>query len=201
MSFKNPKIKSSYQKAAMGKVLYDAIVETNAKKIVDFGILNGYSTVCMALAARETGGKVYAYDLFEEYEYKGSSKDVVMRNLEKHNVSDIVVLEKKCFNEWLDEQEDFDILHVDVSNTGDTIELLHQSLSSRDEKVDGRVFFEGGSTERDAQDWMIKYKKRKITSLLKTINYRVMSSHTYNEDGRIISPAISELFLGKDDYL
>ena len=173
MSFKNPKIKSSYQKAAMGKVLYDAIVETNAKKIVDFGILNGYSTVCMALAARETGGKVYAYDLFEEYEYKGSSKDVVMRNLEKHNVSDIVVLEKKCFNEWLDEQEDFDILHVDVSNTGDTIELLHQSLSSRDEKVDGRVFFEGGSTERDAQDWMIKYKKRKITSLLKTINYRV----------------------------
>ena len=197
MSFKNPKIKSSYQSAAMGKVLYDAIVETNAKKIVDFGILNGYSTVCMALAARETGGKVYAYDLFEEYEYNGSSKDTVMRNLEKHNVSDIVVLEKRCFNEWLDNQEYFDILHVDVSNTGDTIELLHQSLSSRGEKVDGRVFFEGGSTERDAQDWMIKYKKRKITSLLKTINYRVMSSHTYKERGRKISPCISELFFDR----
>jgi len=180
----------------MGRVLYDAIIETNARNIVDFGILNGYSTVCMAQAAKKTGGTVYAYDLFEDYEYNGSRREIVMDNLEKYNVSNLVVLEKKCFNEWLSQQHNFDILHVDISNTGDTIELLHDSLLNREEKSYGRVFFEGGSSERDTQDWMIKYKKRKITSLLETINYKVISSCTHNKEDRKISPAISELFIG-----
>ena len=45
MNFVNPEIESSYQESAMGKVLYDAIIENGAKKIIDFGVLNGYSTV------------------------------------------------------------------------------------------------------------------------------------------------------------
>ena len=66
MTFVNPEIESSYQKSGMGKVLYDTVIETGAKKIIDFGVLSGYSTVCLAMAAKITGGTVYAYDLFEK---------------------------------------------------------------------------------------------------------------------------------------
>ena len=69
MKFINPNIASSYRQKEMGRFLYDAVIESNAKTIIDIGILNGYSTVCLALAAKETSGVVYAYDLFDDYNY------------------------------------------------------------------------------------------------------------------------------------
>tara|TARA_R110000751_G_scaffold262894_1_gene362223 strand:+ start:144 stop:737 length:594 start_codon:yes stop_codon:yes gene_type:complete len=191
--FVNPDIESSYKETQMGKVLYNAVLESGAKKIIDFGILNGYSTVCMAQAAKQTNGMVYAYDLFDDYEHNRAKLEIVERNLVKYNVSNFVKIQKKSFDEWVvDIKEDFDILHVDVSNTGETIEKLYRTLFQKKEKQ-FRVFFEGGSANRDEQDWMIKYKKKKINPLLSNIKFRILESSVYEVDGRIMSPSISEL--------
>ena len=176
----------------MGRFLYDAAIETNAKTLVDIGILNGYSTVCLALAAKQTGGTVYAYDLFDDYEYISSNHDTVMANLERYNVLDNVVVENMSFDDWLDMNIGFNVLHVDISNTGDTILKLKQKFS---EMVDSncRVFFEGGSVERDYADWMVKYEMKKITQT--GVSYRVLDSDVYwdTDADREYRPSISEL--------
>ena len=144
MKFNNPDIESSYQPSAMGEVLYDAVLEAGAKKIIDFGVLNGYSTVCMAMAAKLTGGKVYGYDLFEDYEYNKPNVDRLKNNFKKYDVEDLIELEKVDFYEWLNNIEDFDVLHLDISNDGDIISSVSKATSNKD----GLVFFEGGSEER-----------------------------------------------------
>ena len=187
MSFVNPEIESSYQQSAMGKVLYDAVIETGAQKIIDFGILNGYSTVCMALAARETGGKVYAYDLFDDYEFNGPNTSVLQENFSRYNVGHLIELKKVNFYEWLNDIEDFDILHLDISNDGDIISKIHKAT----ENSRGQVFFEGGSKKRDTCDWMLKYKKKRISDLSDC--YDLIASSSHQSDGRTYCPSISRL--------
>lgn len=145
----------------MGKVLYDAVIKTGAKKIIDFGILNGYSTVCMAMAAKETGGKVYAYDLFDDYEFNGPNTSILQENFSRYNVAHLIKLKKVNFYEWINDIEDFDILHLDISNDGDIISKLYDATKNKN----GEVFFEGGSKERDACNWMLKYNKKQISTM------------------------------------
>ena len=187
MTFTNPEIESSYQQSAMGKVLYDAVIEQRAKKIIDFGILNGYSTVCMAMAARETGGKVYAYDLFDDYEFNGPNTSTLQENFSRYNVAHLIELKKVNFYEWLNDIEDFDILHLDISNDGDIISKLYDATKNKN----GEVFFEGGSKERDAQDWMLKYNKKPINDLRNL--YDVVQSSNITKNKRVYYPCISRL--------
>ncbi len=171
----------------MGKVLYDAVLESGAKKIIDFGLLNGYSTVCMAMAAKLTGGKVYGYDLFEGYEHKKPNAQILKNNFKKHNVEDFIELKKIDFYEWLSNIEEFDVLHLDISNDGDIISKLHEATKGSQ----GQVFFEGGSEERDKQDWMLQYNK---TPILKFNNYyELITASSFNKGARTYSPSISRL--------
>lgn len=192
MKFINPDINSSYRYKEMGRFLYDAVIESNAKKIVDIGLLNGYSTVCLALAAKQTGGTIYAYDLFDDYEYISSNYDTVMSNLERHNVLDNVVVKKMSFDDWMAGDDVFNVLHVDISNTGDTIVKLSQKFSERIGS-DCRIFFEGGSIERDYADWMVKHEMKKITQT--GVSYKVLANDVYwdNDANREYRPSISEL--------
>ncbi len=187
MSFVNPEIESSYQRSSMGRVLYDAVIKTGAQKIIDFGILNGYSTVCMAMAARETGGKVYAYDLFDDYEFNGPNTSTLQENFSRYNVAHLIQLKKVNFYEWLNDIEDFDILHLDISNDGDIISKLHEATRSSC----GQVFFEGGSEERDEQDWMLKYNKKPINDVRNL--YDVLQSSNITKNKRTYYPCISRL--------
>ena len=187
MSFVNPEIESSYQPSGMGRVLYDAVIKQRAKKIIDFGVLHGYSTVCMAMAARETGGKVYAYDLFDDYEFNGPNTPILKENFSRYNVAHLIKLKKINFYEWLNDIEDFDILHLDISNDGDIISRLHEA--TKDSR--GQVFFEGGSRSRDVCDWMLKYKKKPISDLSDW--YDLVASSSHQSGGRTYCPSISRL--------
>jgi len=191
MTFINPNIASSYRNKAMGQILYDAVIKSNAKIIIDIGLFDGYSTVCLALAAQKTGGIVYAYDLFDDYEYARAKIDIVNKNLKKYSVDNIVHVKKLSFNDWIERKEKFDILHVDISNTGETIEKLYKEFKEY-LPLKRRIFFEGGSKERDEQDWMIKYNMKKFSET--NIPYKVLKKDAYNtNDGRIYYPCISEL--------
>jgi hypothetical protein len=189
MKFNNPDIESSYQPSAMGEVLYDAVLEAGAKKIIDFGVLDGYSTVCMAMAAKLTGGKVYGYDLFEDYEYNKPNVDRLKNNFKKYDVEDLIELKKVDFYEWLNNIEDFDVLHLDISNDGDIISSISKATNNKD----GLVFFEGGSEERDKQGWMLKHNKKPICDLKD--KYTLIHKSTHTEDDRVFYPSISRLNL------
>ena len=159
MTYQEPKhIVSSYTQNNIGKSIYEAVIKYKPKKIIDFGILYGYSTVCLAQGVKDNGfGEIFAYDLFEDYKYKNAIKNVVLHNLEFYDLNQYVTFAKKDFKDWLLEYEEFDLLHLDVSNTGDTISKIYSKYPN------SLVLFEGGTLERDNVEWMVKYDQPKIS--------------------------------------
>ena len=74
MKYKNPNIESSYRKNDIGQTFFDLVLEKRPKVILEWGVLNGYSTVAMAMALDELGsGHITAYDLFDDYKYNSST--------------------------------------------------------------------------------------------------------------------------------
>ena len=169
--YKEPDVYSSYKENNIGQTLYDIVIELKPKKIVEFGVLEGYSIICMAQALMDldNGGKIYAYDLFDEYEYRHCSVTKVWNNVNKYGVQDYIQLKRKSFDRWLDSVELFDLLHLDISNDGDII------LKIYDKYPNHKVIFEGGSLERDNIGWMNKYNKTKMTSIQKSCKYKIIN--------------------------
>ena len=163
-------IYSSYTPNNIGEIIYKVVRELKPKKIIDFGLLYGYSTICLAQAVRDNGfGKVIGYDLFEDYKYKKSIKPIVEYNLQYYNLDQYVTLVKKDFNQWLREDEDFDLLHLDISNTGEIINKLY------DKHPDKALIFEGGIEKRDQVEWMVKYNFPSINSIKSKTNYKIIT--------------------------
>ena len=175
-----PKIESSYKKNNLGYTIYETVLRLKPKVVIDFGILYGYSTVAIAQALKDIdeGGKVIGYDLFEDYKYKNAVRSVVDKNVKDYDVVDFVELKYGDFYEWIDNPDEFDLLHLDISNTGSIVQLAYNKLPNK------HIIFEGGSEERDEQEWISKYHKTKIHPLKDKINYKIL-----NED----FPSISEI--------
>jgi predicted O-methyltransferase YrrM len=165
MKYKNPiDIKSSYAQNDIGRTFYDLVLEHKPKKIVEIGVLYGYSTVAMAMALDEIGeGHIEAKDLFEDYAYNHSTMNETQGNIDKYGLTKYVTLSRVDFNEWLKKPDDFDFLHVDVSNHGDTIKNLYEAVKDRVQNGAIVVFEGGASGERDNIPWMVKYGFPRIT--------------------------------------
>lgn len=170
----NSDIESSYKENDIGQTLYDLVMEHKPKKIVEFGVLHGYSTVAMAQALKELGrGVIDAYDMWGKYPFKHSTMGETASNIANYGVSEYVNLLYGDLDTWLENPEDFDLLHVDISNTGDTIKKLHEVLKQHIAK--GKiVVFEGGTYERDTVEWMEKYQKPKMYDA--GVPYRIINS-------------------------
>ena len=173
--YSEPKhIVSSYNVNDIGKSLYDLVIQHKPLKIIDFGVLYGYSTVCLAQAVHDNGfGEIIAYDLFEDYEYKNGVKDVVKHNLDFYKCKHLVKLEQNDFYKWLDNPTPFDLLHVDISNTGDILIDIKNKLGKFID-AGSIVVFEGGGETRDDIAWMEKYNATKMFPLKETLNYKVI---------------------------
>lgn len=153
----NPDIQSSYKYNNLGKTLYDFVRYEKPEKVVDFGVLDGYSTICLAQGCRDNGyGKVKVYDLFEDYEFNHSQFDRLIKNIKEFGLIEWVDVEKKNFFDWVKNPEEFDLVHIDISNTGDIVDIIG-TLQGK-----GVVLFEGGSEQRDRTGWMMKYNKKPI---------------------------------------
>lgn len=154
----NPEIESSYQYNNLGRTLYDYVIYEKPDVVIDFGVLNGYSTICLALACKENGkGKVKVYDLFENYEYNHAKLPRLVKNLKEYGLIDWVDIEEKNFFDWVKNPEPFDILHLDISNTGDILDIVWDNLRGK-----GTILFEGGSEQRDKVGWMQVHNKKPI---------------------------------------
>jgi predicted O-methyltransferase YrrM len=174
--YKNPEIESSYQENNIGKTLYDTVIKHNPKIIVEFGCLYGYSTVAMAQALKHlnNNGKIYCYDIWEEYPYKHSTLDITKNNIKKYDVEDYVEFFTQDYYEWLQHPTNFDLMHLDISNDGNTILNTYNALLGKIN--DGAIIlFEGGSVERDNVRWMQQYKARPIQSVKEIVQYNIIN--------------------------
>jgi predicted O-methyltransferase YrrM len=175
MTYQNPNIESSYREYDLGKTIYDTVIQLKPKTVIEFGCLYGYSTVAIATALKDlNAGKLICYDLWDDYKYKHSTLTQTKENIQKHGLSDYVEFIKKDYNVWLTDPEDFDLLHLDISNTGDTILKTYESLNRFIENG-SVILFEGGSIERDNIEWMIKYNAKPINEIKSIVNYKVIN--------------------------
>jgi predicted O-methyltransferase YrrM len=162
-------LRSSYKKNKIGRTLAVMTLGKKPRIIVECGILDGYSLYHLAKATKSNSealyfrGHVIAYDLFDEYEFKhGNAVDV--HNMLKHEgVSDYVTILQgdayKVHENYNDGE--IDLLHVDISNDGDTFLKMFELWSPKISQF-GRIVFEGGSDARDSVEWMKKYNKTPI---------------------------------------
>lgn len=162
-------MRSSYAKNNLGEVLSTYIKCFRSPMAVELGVLDGYSAAFIAQGLKINkerwgiNGKLYAYDLWEDYPYNHGSKEEVEKLLHGLGVSDFVSLAKGDAFLIADNFPDKSVhfLHVDISNTGD---ILRRIMDAWDKKIyhGGIIAFEGGSDERDKEKWMTEYNKPPI---------------------------------------
>lgn len=156
--YQNPNIESSYKYNDLGRTLYNKVIELKPYRIIDFGVLNGYSTICLAQGCKDNGfGRVKVYDIFDDYEYNHAKLATLIKNLKEYDLLEWVDIEEKNFFDWVKNPEPFDLLHLDISNTGDILDLVYFHLNGI-----GEILFEGGSKQRDNVGWMKVHNKKPI---------------------------------------
>ena len=121
-------------------------------------------------------GKIKCYDLWDKYQYNHTSMNDTVENIKSYGLIDYVEFIQMDFNEWIQNPEEFDLMHVDVANTGDVIKNLYNATKDQIEKG-SIILFEGGSEDRDQTDWMIKYNMSPINSVKEYTNYKVLSNY------------------------
>lgn len=168
-------IRSSYIENNYGELIKQYVIAWQPSSFVELGVLDGYSTFHIAQGIKELQslrgfyGKLDAYDLFEDYQFKHGKKEEVQKLLNDNNVSNYVNLQQgdayQVYKNYpdmvLDAVRGIEFLHVDISNTGDVIkeiiDLWHPKIGQR-----GLMLIEGGTRERDEVEWMLKYGKKPI---------------------------------------
>jgi predicted O-methyltransferase YrrM len=191
LSYETIDIDSSYRENDLGRFIYNSVIRLKPKKVVEFGTLNGYSAVAIAMGLRDNGfGKLYAYDLWEKYPYKSAQQEKCRENIERYSLENLVVLGQVDFKEWLKNPEDFDLLHIDISNTGDVIKTAVNALRHKISEG-STIIFEGGSSSRDNVEWMVKYNKKPIYPLRKDLGYEILCED-YPSISIIENPRVSK---------
>lgn len=168
-------MRSSYIENGYDEVLKSYILNWRPTTLVELGVLDGYSTLAIAEGIKEMNflyqmnSKLQAYDLFEDYEFKHGSKEEVEKLIAEKGLTDYAEVLKgdayKVHELYPDNSVQF--LHVDISNTGEVLrrimELWTPKMIQR-----GLILFEGGSDERDHNEWMTKYNKPSIKQEIET---------------------------------
>lgn len=167
-------MKSSYEKNNYGEVFELITRACYPKIVVELGVLHGYSTyhICKGIEFLKHNYRADctfdAYDLFEDYPYNHSRQEDVRKMLDDNGFKDTVTLHKEdAFEAYKNyKDESVYLLHVDLSNTGETLKKI---MEQWDKKMvhDGVILFEGGSIERDNVEWMLKYNAPSIRKELR----------------------------------
>lgn len=169
-------MQSSYLKNNIGKTIYNFVNFYKPTTIYEFGVLDGYSTEHILKAiqngwGRNNGSRLFAYDLWDDYEYKHSERNEVEKRLHSKDKFCQLYTGKEDFYNWItNPPKSIDMLHLDISNDGDIIELAIDNLPEGT-----LLLFEGGSEERDHVDWMLRYKRKPITSI--KYNYTILNKN------------------------
>ena len=159
-------MKSSYlQKLDYSDVIKTICFMVNPKKIIEIGILDGYSLDTFVKNTK-SDCKIEAYDIFEEFNGNSAKRDIIKKFSEHDN---ILIDYGNFYEKYKNiENDSIDILHIDIANNGNVYKFTIENYMSKLSK-NGILILEGGSNERDDVEWMIKYKKVKINPYLESI--------------------------------
>jgi len=158
-------MKSSYNNNLSYQELLESIIFLKKpKKIIEFGILEGFS---LKIFAQNEDCQIEAYDIFNKFNGNGAKENI--RELFK-SYPNVKINYGDFYKKHIEiEDNSLDILHIDIANNGDVYKFAIDNYLKKLKK-DGLMILEGGSRERDSVDWMIKYKKEKINPYLKSLN-------------------------------
>ena len=156
-------IQSSYNINNFDSIFKNICGIVKPESILEIGILDGYSLNSFVNnTTKET--KIVAIDLFDEYEYKNSNYEAIKDSFSKY---ENVEISYGNFYEYYKQCNNFDIIHIDISNDANVYKFSIDHYLSKANKI---LILEGGSEERDNVAWMKKYKKPKINKFLNELN-------------------------------
>jgi len=158
-------MKSSYIENRLDMVFKTLCGIIKPQKIVEFGILDGYSLKTF-IDSTESDCIIEAYDLFDDFPYNAADFNTIVK---KYSGDNILIQKADFYNSMsLLKDNSVDIMHIDIANDADVIEFAINNYMSKMSEG-GVMVFEGGSLERDEVYWMNKFNKRKINPYLKEL--------------------------------
>ena len=161
-------VNSSYKEAGYQYLFYALVKLLSPNKICEIGVLQGFSLLSMASALKKNNkGEIFGNDLFDDYEFKNERMINVQSRIVKAGLNEFAKIKKQDAFSVSSEVEKTDILHVDISNNGNTVEQLF--LQWKD-KVNKLMIFEGGGSDRDEINWMVKFQKPPISPVLSKLS-------------------------------
>ncbi|MFQ5708111.1 MAG: O-methyltransferase [bacterium] len=167
-------IHSSYAENDYGQLFYALARILKPSLVVELGTYMGYSALHFAAAMRDNtsvNSELHMIDLWEAYSYRRCTKNVTMEHFRHSELLGVNNLKLEFINadaeqSWTNYEDDsIDILHVDLSNDGRSLNRCLQAWSPKLNR-DGLLLFEGGSQERDRIDRMVKYQKSPIRDFI-----------------------------------
>ena len=157
-------IKSSYNNKIDYSELFASICFlSKPKKVIEIGILNGYSLESMAKNV-SSDCQIDAYDIFDKFNGNSANQKQLCDYFAPYSN---VTIQYGDFYQLVEKFEDnsVDIFHIDIANNGDVYKFVLNNYIKK-LKPNGIILMEGGSDERDAVEWMDKYNKPKIKPVL-----------------------------------
>lgn len=167
---KNPKYVSlGFTRLTYGDLLAVITLLQRPRRVVEFGVLYGFALDIWIKRSPENC-IIEGYDLFQDNDdgHMISRQDEVQERFKGH--SNLIIKHAEFYAEAeqiLSGGEDVDILHIDVNNSGDTVNFAVEKLLNK-VRVGGVIVFEGGSMARDS----LAPKKRAMHEVLSAIATR-----------------------------
>jgi predicted O-methyltransferase YrrM len=136
--------------------------QVKPKRIVEFGILQGYSLMSFVKSSQPTT-EILAYDIFEHFVGNAAHRSIV----DQFAIFPNVQIEEGDFYKKVSDfaDESIDLLHIDIANDGSVYDFAFTHYLPKLSK-NGIMILEGGGEERDNVYWMKKYNKIPIVTTL-----------------------------------
>lgn len=154
-------VRSSYKSTADYGDILSAIISIKhpLRKIAEYGILDGYSLDVFARLSPEDC-IIEARDIFEQFNGKCAKKDFLRARFS--HIQKVKIMEGNFHNAPTELEDNcYDLIHVDIANTGDVYKKAEQTLITK-LAPGGVLILEGGTPARDQVSWMIEYHKAPI---------------------------------------
>ena len=145
-------------------LLYNFINQLKPKKVIELGPATGATTITMAQSLKDNigntppiyAGHINSYDIWDDKYW--ATQENCQKQINEWGVQEFVTLKHMDFYDWIETNEEFDFLYMDIDNDGDKILKLYESVKPQIE-TGSIVLFEGGSEERD------KYVDENVTKM------------------------------------
>jgi predicted O-methyltransferase YrrM len=157
----------THPNCTFGDILTSVTFAVAPKRIVEFGILDGYSLAVFDRATSDAC-KIEAYDIFEKFLGNGARKPVLDARF-GHRMPKVSIAEGDFFDSpTMFTDGTIDLIHVDIANTGAVFRFAVEKLLSK-LRPNGVMLLEGGTPARDQVPWMLKYNKTPIVPYIEEL--------------------------------